>query len=114
MKGGGIMNKLYVKVRCKKTYKEATTHVCVGEVIHETEYYLKIRGVIYSFRGKHFVSQKTAPKIGPEGVYWFPWESIAVVQELPVEIDWRKMKFEVIDGALVLVDKDNKIVDKLQ
>lgn len=106
------MDKLYVKVRCRKPYKDATTHIVVGEVIQESEAYLKIRGVTYSFRGKHFVSNKTAPKICPEGVVWLPWVSIAVVEELNTEVAWREMKFEVVEGDLTLVDSSNQIVDK--
>ncbi len=98
-------DRLYVKIRHRKYYKNATVHVCVGEVIQETNYYIKVRGVTYSFKDDD-------PKISPEGVFWIPWAGIAVVEELPNTTEWRKLRFKVCGMDLVLVDEANNIIDR--
>ncbi len=100
-------DRLYVKIRHRKSYKNATVHVCVGEVIQETSYYIKVRGVTYSFK-------ESEPKISPEGVFWIPWQGIAVVEELPNTIEWKKLKFKVCGKDLVLVDEANNIIDRIE
>lgn len=85
-----------VRVRWVKPYAEATSHVCMGEIVRETPEYLVVRGVVLNFRkGDRQV------KRDEERVRWIPWWQIAVVDELPADVKWRQTEFFVDESGQV-------------
>ena len=98
-----------VKVRWKKDYPDATNHVCIGDVIRETDQYIAVLGVTYHFKkgAPHGYTKGFQVGKSLERVRWIPWNTIALVTELPPQLDWRTIevvpneqgRLEVIDEA---------------
>ncbi len=91
-----MMNKI-IKVRMGKEYPGANNHVAVGEVLEEHAQYLRMRCQTYHFRKN--------VRTGGIQVRCFPWERIAVITELPQDVQWEKVDFKLNEeGKLVLDD----------
>jgi hypothetical protein len=85
-----------VRVRWIKPYAEATSQVCMGEIVRETSEYLVMRGVVLSFR-----KGDRQAKRDEERVHWIPWQQITVVDELPSDLKWRQIEFAVDESGQV-------------
>lgn len=79
-----------VKVRWVKRYAEAENHVCIGEIVRETDWYLVMRGFLISFKKGDQEVRKDE-----ECVRWIPWPQIAAVTELQPGLKWREVEFRV-------------------
>jgi hypothetical protein len=102
-----------VKIRWKKEYPNATNHVCIGEVVRETDAYIVVHGVTYHFRKGAPQGFTKGFKVGRsrERVRWIPWSAIALVTELSPDLDWRQSEVEPNeDGRLQLVDEAKRPV----
>lgn len=94
--------KQIVKVRWVKNYQGETSHECIGEVIKETASYIVVKGLTFHFE-KH--SENPFPRRSQERVRWIPWHNIALITELPSDLNWRNIEFYVNDeGRLVYKD----------
>lgn len=86
-----------VKVRWVKHYKDAATHVCVGEVVRETPLYIVMRGALL-----HFHKGDSELQCEEEKVRWIPWQQIDAVTELPQNLKWRERTFYIDETGQVL------------
>lgn len=88
------MEKKIIKVRQIKEYREAKSHVLIGEVLEENEKYLRLRGKSFHFRSGGYKTTESVD-IGKVKTRWIPWSMIAVVTELPSDFDWVTAKFKL-------------------
>ncbi len=82
-----------VKVRFIKGYKEATSHICIGEIKAETANYLSIKGRTFHFDSN--LPQACNLESGYPKTRWLPWHRIEVVTEMSADMDWEKGEFEL-------------------
>ena len=102
-----------VKIRWKKEYPNATNHVCIGEIVRETNEYIAVLGVTYHFRKGSPQGYSRAFKVGKslERLRWIPWSAIALVTELSAELDWRTIEVRPNEeGRLEVVDEAERFV----
>ena len=102
-----------VKVRWKKEYPNATNHVCVGEIVRETNQYIAVLGVTYHFKRGAPQGYTKGFKVGKsrERVRWIPWSAIALVTEISADLDWRTIDVQPNEvGRLQVVDEAKRPV----
>jgi len=75
------------KVRIRKAYAEATTHVVVGEVIEQNDVWVKLRCRAVHFRRPTMTSHIRLSEVKTR---MFPWNTIAYVTELPSNLEWER------------------------
>ena len=98
-----------VKVRMEKEYREAKNHIAVGEVLEENAQYLRMWCETYHF-GKN--RNKKDIITGGIKIRCFPWNRIAVITELPGDIEWEGAEFKLSEqGRLVLDDHRETSID---
>ncbi|MBA2124302.1 hypothetical protein B9J78_05135 [bacterium Unc6] len=91
-----------VKIRQKKEYPEAKNHVVIGEILEETEHYLRLRCKVFHYRTSNYKTAKSVD-VGKIKIRWIPWNIITVVTELPSDFNWESAKFKVDgNGKLIL------------
>jgi hypothetical protein len=96
------MEKRVVKVRQVKEYREAKSHVLIGEMLEENERYLRLRCKSFHFRTGSYKTTGNVD-VGKIKARWIPWSMIAVVTELPADFDWVTAEFKIDkDGKLIL------------
>jgi hypothetical protein len=91
------------KVRTVKNYPEAHNHIFIGQVLEQTQAYIRL-----DCRTYHFSKAINNPKdirIGSQGVRILPWHRIELINELPESFDYVKAKLiSTKDGKLALSD----------
>lgn len=83
------------KVRIVKPYAGAHNHLIVGEVLHDTPTWLRLKGRTYHFG--RTVERVSDIKVGSRAVRIVPWNRIELVNELPASFDYVNAKV-VADG----------------
>ena len=89
-----------VRLRWIKPYAEATTQVCMGEIVRETAEYLVMKGVVLNFR-----KGDRQAKRDEERVHWIPWAQIAIVDEMPTDLKWRQTEFFVDEAGQIAFNR---------
>jgi hypothetical protein len=73
------------KMRIRKAYAEATTHVVVGEVLEHNDVWVKLRCRAVHFRRPTMDSHI---RLSDVKIRTFPWNAVAYVTELPADVRW--------------------------
>lgn len=88
------------KIRTVKNYPQAHNHLFIGEVLQQTQSYVRLNCRTYHF-GRTVNSIKDV-KIGSEGVRIIPWSRIEMINELASCFDY--------SGAEVIASKAEKMI----
>jgi hypothetical protein len=99
----------YIRLRCKKQYPEAHTHIIIGEVEAETSRYVAVKGRTFHFR--RLVDQlRSQVHCGQEAVRVIPWENIEIIHRLEAPVDYlADITFDK-HGNLILADKAKTVI----
>lgn len=102
-----------VRVRCKKTYAEAHTHVLIGKVIEETENYVAVKGRTFHFR--RITSQmRSQIYSGETMIRVIPWDNIEIIHWISEKADWEADIGFDANGNLILKDKAHTVISMRQ
>lgn len=98
-----------VRLRCKKSYPGAHTHIIIGNVETENEKYLAIRGRTYHFA--RIVDGLTSQvAVGIEMIRVIPWDNVEIIHWLGPNTDWNaEIDFDR-NGNLYLKDLPRTII----
>lgn len=101
----------FVRIRCKKFYPDAHTHILIGQVIEETNRYLAVKSRAFHFK-RIIDCMKNQVAAGEVMVRIIPWDNIEVIHVLSLKTDCTA-DFEFDSkGNLVLKDKVKTIIAK--
>ncbi|MFA7230426.1 MAG: hypothetical protein WC071_04085 [Victivallaceae bacterium] len=98
-----------IRLRCKKNYPEAHTHIIIGKVVEETCNYIAVKGRTFHFR--RIVDQMISQvHCGDVMVRATPWENVEVIHWLDKQVDYNAdISFDA-RGNLILNDKGKTII----
>ena len=74
------------KIRTVKNYHQAHNHLFIGQVIQQTQSYVRIKCRTFHF--SRVVNSLKDVKTGHVGVRILPWTSIEFINELPETFDY--------------------------
>jgi hypothetical protein len=99
----------FVRLRCRKTYPEAHTHLVIGKVVDETDRYIVMKGRTFHYkrivdRGRSQVTR------GEVTVRVIPWDNVEIIHELGGEVDYNADYVFDKDGNLVFMDSDKTMI----
>ena len=98
-----------VKLRCKKSYQGAHTHIIVGRVLEENQNYIAIMGKTFHF-GRIVDGMKNQIFSGAITERIVPWNNVEIVHPLSDESDFSApIKFDG-NGNLVLCDTAHTLI----
>ena len=99
----------FIRLRCRKVYPDAHTHLVVGKVIEETSRYLVVDGRTFHYR--KIVDRKLSQfNRGAERIRVVPWENIEIIHELGENVDLNADFVFDLDGNLVFMDRDKTMI----
>ncbi len=98
-----------VRVRCRKNYPTAHTHVVIGKVEEENSRYLAVRGRTFHF-GSLSTRLRSQVHAGISMIRVIPWSNIEIIHWIGEKTDW-EADFEFNSrGDLVLKDKNHTVI----
>lgn len=98
-----------VKLRCKKSYQGAHTHIVIGRVLEENQNYIAIMGKTFHF-GRIVDGMKNQIFSGAITERIVPWNNVEIIHPLSDESDFTaSIKFDT-NGNLVLCDKAHTLI----
>ena len=98
-----------IRLRCKKQYPEAHTHIIIGVVDAETSRYVAVKGRTFHFR--RLVDQiRSQVHCGQETIRIIPWENIEIIHRLEGPVDYHAEVTFDKHGNLILTDKAKTVV----
>jgi len=98
-----------VRLRCKKPYPEAHTHIMIGKVEEENSRYIAVKGRTFHFKQ---IADRSRAHITP-GITMIravPWDNIEVIHWLGEKTDWNADFDFDRNGNLILKDKAKTMV----
>jgi len=98
-----------IRLRCKKSYHEAHTHIIIGKVEEETDRYLAVRGRTFHF-GKLTSGIRSQVTAGIAMIRAVPWENIEVVHWLGEKTNWEADFDFDKNGNLILKDRAHTVI----
>jgi hypothetical protein len=99
----------YIRLRCKKTYPEAHTHIMIGKVIEESINYIAIKGRTFHFR--RLVDKMTKQvHCGEVAIRIVPWDNIEVMHCLDGKVDYNSDICFDNSGNLILLDNSKTVI----
>ena len=99
----------FIRLRCKKAYPEAHTHLVVGKVIEETSRYLAIEGRTFHYR-KILDRKLSQFNRSSMMVRIVPWENVEIIHELGETVDLNAGFAFDHDGNLTFTDADKTMI----
>lgn len=90
------MMKTIWKIRAEKPYAGATNHVIVGELVEETDRYVRMRCRTFHF-GKPVATAQV--HVGGIKTRLFPWHTIAYVTVLAPDFPWKEAAPELTESG---------------
>ncbi len=99
----------FIRLRCRKSYPEAHTHLMIGKVVEETSRYLAIEGVTFHYR-KILDRKMSQFNRGILAVRIVPWENIEIIHELGQKVDLNAEVAFDKGGNLVFSDDDKTMI----
>lgn len=98
-----------IRLRCKKEYAEAHTHIVIGKVEEETANYIVIKGRTFHFRR---IVDRTRNQVycGDVMVRAIPWDSVEIIHELGHRTDYGADFTFDADGNLILADAGKTVI----
>jgi translation initiation factor 1 (eIF-1/SUI1) len=102
-----IDKNLIWKIRTVKDYKEANTHIVVGEILEQTPMWVRIEGRTYHF-GK-LVNRVEEIREGEFGIRIIPWNRVEIANELDKDFNCKKAVLKDYGkSGVVLTDGDKE------
>ncbi len=103
------LNDKFVRLRCRKAYPDAHTHLVVGKVIKETENYIVMKG--RTFHYKRIVDRELSQiSRGDVTVRVIPWDNVEIIHELGAMVDYNADFLFDKEGHLVFSDYSKTII----
>ena len=102
-----------VRLRCKKAYPGAHTHIMIGKVEEENSRYIAIKGRTFHFQS---IVQRKRSEVhaGITIVRVVPWGNIEVIHWLGEKTNWdADFDFDSA-GNLILWDKNHTVIAERQ
>jgi hypothetical protein len=101
-------------------YPSAHNHVAIGDVLHETPYYLTLLCKTYHFgQGAGTKKAFLVPNVcvggiveGEKAVRSIPWSQIEVINELPAETDWDVQALVEDTGLCMLANAHKTVISR--
>lgn len=103
-----------IRMRWSKKYKEASSHVLIGQVHDENSKYMIVEGKTFHFR--KLISSSTGKGVleGPLCLRAIPWDAIEVMHILPEKTDYSNTFTFDKNGDLVLDNKHKTLIARCQ
>ena len=99
----GYLKGKTIRLRCKKDYPGAHTHILIGRVVEENESYIAVQGRSFHF-ARIVDGRKSQINIGQETVRVVPWANVELIHWLTELTDWNaELGFDA-KGSLILQD----------
>lgn len=99
----------YIRLRCKKSYSGAHTHIMIGRALEETDRYVVVKGRTFHFR-RIIDGALDQVQAGEVTIRIVPWENVEVVHWIDDSVDYyADFTFDAA-GNLVLSDDDCTII----
>ena len=92
-----------IRLRCKKDYPGAHTHILIGRVVEENESYIAVQGRSFHF-ARIVDGMRSQISVGQETVRVIPWGNVELIHWLTDRTDWNaEIGFDA-KGSLILQD----------
>ncbi|NMA44174.1 MAG: hypothetical protein GX946_12470 [Oligosphaeraceae bacterium] len=98
-----------IRLRCKKAYPSAHTHIIIGLVIEENDSYVVVKGKTFHF-SRLVEGMPNQIHAGPTMVRIVPWENVEIINWLPDDVNWDTGFAFDKSGNLILQDKNSTII----
>ena len=92
-----------IRLRCKKDYPGAHTHIIIGRVVEENESYIAVQGRSFHF-ARIVDGMKNQINVGQETVRVVPWGNVELIHWLTERTDWNAEYGFDVKGSLILQD----------
>ena len=102
-----------VRIRCRKDYPEAHTHIMVGRVREETPNYIVVEGKTFHYRRLNEATRSSA-HAGDVMQRAIPWSNIEIIHELGSYVDYTADFTFDKNGNLVLKDEAKTVIALLR
>lgn len=106
-----LMKDKVIRLRWKKYYGEAHSHVAIGEVCHENSGYVALKCRTFHFKK---IINGRGIREGDMCVRMIPWNTIEVMHELETDTDYSAPLAMDSAGNIVLDNKYKTIVTRAQ
>lgn len=106
------LNGKNVRIRCRKDYPDAHTHIMIGKVKEETQNYIVVEGKTFHFR-RLVDPMRNQVHAGDVMVRALPWENIEIIHELVPKTDY-KADFDFDKNGNLILKDDKKTVIALK
>jgi hypothetical protein len=98
-----------IRLRCKKAYAGAHTHILIGQVVDVTQQYIAVRG--WSFHFLRLVEGlKNQIHAGDISTRIIPWENIEIIHKLSEAVNYHTNFTFNSAGHLVLQDAESTVI----
>lgn len=98
-----------VKLRCKKSYQGAHTHIVIGRVLEENQNYIAIMGKTFHF-GRIVDGMKNQIFSGAITERIVPWNNVEIIHPLSNLMEAVKSLSSDTNGNLVLCDNAHTLI----
>ncbi len=98
-----------VRLRCRKSYPGAHTHIIIGKVEEENSRYIAVKGRAFHF-SRLVDGMRNQVHTGIAMVRIIPWENVEVIHWLGAKVDWNADFDFDKNGNLVLLDKGKTVI----
>ncbi len=98
-----------IRLRCRKNYPDAHTHIIIGTVVSENSNYILVRGRTFHFR--RIENQlRSNIQCGDTMTRAVPWSNIEIIHELGHNVDYETDIAFDRNGNLILTDRNQTII----
>ena len=101
-----------IRLRCKKDYPGAHTHIIIGRVVEENESYIAVQGRSFHF-ARIVDGMRSQVTVGQETVRVIPWGNVELIHWLgdDPKVDWNaKVKFDEKEVRFILTDDAKTVI----
>ncbi len=98
-----------IRLRCRKSYPGAHTHIIIGRVEEENSRYIAVRGRTFHF-GRIVDGMRSQVNAGITMIRAIPWTNIEVIHWLGEKTDWEADFGFDKNGNLVLCDRAKTVI----
>ncbi len=99
----------HIRLRCKKQYPEAHTHIIIGQVEAETASYIAVKGRTFHFR-RLIDQMRSQIHRGQDMIRIIPWDNIEIIHRLDQPVDCNADFTFDKHGNLILMDKSKTAI----
>ncbi|MBQ8753900.1 MAG: hypothetical protein IJZ19_02605 [Lentisphaeria bacterium] len=98
-----------IRLRCKKSYPGAHTHIIIGQVVEESDRYVVIKGRTFHF-SRIVDGMRNQVHAGETTVRIIPWENVEIIHWLTYEVDCNTDFGFDKNGNLILKDSKSTVI----